>query len=193
MTREYRTDQASSIRICCGTEFSDDGCDPEFIDDRIVSDLLSIGFVAEHTGDELYIEITDPDTRCQPSEFVREVVLPLFGRHHPERLTRSEATLRIAQWLDELRGNDCTKAITLVYGSAFDWIYLLDQWDSMAGKPSWVAPRNIWGLLAPGKFMPYGTDVFFDLVSEYCQEHQEQHHALVDARRLKYAWNKAGR
>ncbi|MBK7686598.1 MAG: hypothetical protein IPJ25_11765 [Rhodocyclaceae bacterium] len=168
--------------------------DTEFTDGDLLSvdDLLSIGFVAELTDDELYIEITDRDPQCRPSEFVREVVLPLFGRHHPERRTRAEAAVRIAQWLDELRDSDCTTDITLVSDSAFDWIYLLNLLDSMAGQPSWVAPRNIRGLLVQSILMPCQIDVFFDLVNEYHEEHQEQHHALVDARSLKVAMSRVG-
>ena len=173
------------IHIYLDTEFSDG-------DLLSVDDLLSIGFVAELTDDELYIEITDRDPQCRPSVFVREVVLPLFGRHHPERLTRGEAALRIAQWLDELRGGDCTTDITLVSDSAFDWIYLLNLWDSIAGQSSWVAPRNIRGLLVQSILMPYQIDVFFDLVNQYHEEHQEQHHALVDARALKVAMGRVG-
>lgn len=164
--------------------------DTEFTDFGIDSDLLSIGFVAATTDDELYIEITDPHPQCQPSEFVREFVLPLFGRHRPERLTRTQAAIRIDQWLDGLRGGDRETPIAFVSDSVLDWQYLMELWVSMPGEPSWAAARNIRGMLAQSTLMPHQTELLFAHVDEYHQERQEQHHALVDARALKMAMDR---
>lgn len=60
-------------------------------------DLLSIGLVVADIDAELYIEIADADVRAS-SDFVKETVLPLFGRHSPEVPTRAAAAARIEAW-----------------------------------------------------------------------------------------------
>lgn len=160
--------------------------DTEFTDIAPGAELLSIGFVAFDTDDELYIELSDAD-RSGASDFVIEVVFPLFGLHNPEVLTREQAGERINNWFDYLRDSNRDRPIICVSDSAFDWEYLLELYPPMNYGDSWARERNIVGRLLHNMLMSGRQgEAFYEAVEDYFRKHgAEQHHALVDARSLK--------
>lgn len=163
--------------------------DCEFTDLASDSDLLSIGFVAAESDSELYIEVSDANFAIA-SHFVRQEVLPLFGQHNPEVLLRADAAKRIETWLGDLRSGDPQRQIVMVSDSQWDWQHFLDLFPVFrAGHPSWASEFNLVGrmvqqLLGSGRQMAG----FNESMETYHRQHQQRHHALVDARALKTAY-----
>jgi hypothetical protein len=166
------------IRIFYDTEFTS-------LED-INADLLSIGFAAE-SGDDLYIEITDWDrVGCKPSEFVKDVVMPLLGRHNPQRLSRRMARLRITEWLNSLR-QDSTDPIALWSDSDIDLQWLTELFVRQPAEQSWLSEMNVVPHITYRVLSWAHCEALNDLIDEYHREHGEQHHALVDARAIRAA------
>jgi hypothetical protein len=155
------------------------------------ADLLSIGFAAADSDAELYIEIEDADL-ATASLFVREVVLPLFGQHKPEVLTRDAAAARIEAWLDELREGDRQRQIVMMSDSPLDWQFFRELFVPMPGQPPWPSEVNVVGrmvqhVLGSGRQQA----AFAEALESYFRRHKGRHHALVDARVLKLAFLEA--
>jgi hypothetical protein len=163
--------------------------DGEFTDLQRDSELLSIGFVLMDGDAELYIEIADADVGAS-SDFVKETVLPLFGRHAPEVLTRADAAARIEGWLDALRNGDRKRPIHLVADSGWDWLHLASLFPGRLPRgPSWASKLNLVSRTVQHLLDQSGSHrTFHEAVAEYHRQHGEQHHALVDARALKAGW-----
>lgn len=119
--------------------------DCEFTDISSASSLLSIGLVAADSDAELYIEIADVDVSGS-SDFVKEVVMPLLGRHTPEILTRVTAAARIETWLDTLRDGDRQRQIQMIADSSYDWDHFLALFPVRSPLESaWAAEFNLVG------------------------------------------------
>lgn len=163
--------------------------DCEFTDLSPASRLLSIGLVVADSDAELYIEIEDVD-REAGSDFVKETVQPLFGRHAPEVLTRVDAAARIEAWLDSARGGDRQRQIQMIANSSWDWCHFLGLFPARAPSESaWAAEFNLVGRMVQHLLDLTGLDRPFEsALAMYHQQHGEQHHALVDARALKAGW-----
>jgi hypothetical protein len=162
--------------------------DCEFTDLTSDADLLSIGFAAADSDAELYIEIEDAN-RAIASHFVRTEVLPLFGQHYPEVLTRDQAAVRISEWLDSLRDGDRQRQIIMVSDSPLDWQFFLELFIPMPGQPPWASDFNVVGrmvqhLLGSGRQQA----AFAEALENHFRCHKGRHHALVDARGLKAAY-----
>lgn len=168
--------------------------DCEFTDISSASSLLSIGLVAADSDAELYIEIADVDVSVS-SDFVKKTVLPLFGRHTPEILTRVAAAVRIETWLDTLRDGDRQRQIQMIADSSFDWDHFLVLFPVRSSLESaWAAEFNLVGRVAQHLLDLTGPDRTFEsALAMYHRQHGEQHHALVDARALKAGWMAAKR
>jgi hypothetical protein len=152
------------------------------------ADLLSIGFAAADSDAELYIEIEDANLAIS-SLFVRTEVLPLFGQHNPEVLTRDAAAARIEAWFDELREGDRQLQIVLVSDSPMDWQLFSELFVTMPGQPPWTSEVNVVGrmvkhLLGSGRQQA----AFNEELELYFRRTPGRHHALVDARGLKAAY-----
>jgi len=162
--------------------------DCEFTDITSDADLLSIGFVAADSENELYIEIGDAN-RAQASLFVRHEVLPKFGMHNPQVLKRVGAAARIEEWLDDLRGGDRQQQIVVLSDSTWDWQFLLELFIPMPGEPPWARSFNVASRLVQ-QYLDSGrqTACFNEALDMFHREHRQQHHALVDARGLKLAY-----
>jgi hypothetical protein len=162
--------------------------DCEFTDLTPDSDLLSIGFVASDFSHELYIELLDAEVRLS-SDFVRSEVIPLFGKHNPEVLTRAAAAVRIEEWLDDLRDGDRSRQIVALSDSAWDWQHLLELFVTMPGTEPWARTFNVVGRMVHSMLGSGSQIAVFDqAVEAYHQQHNQRHHALVDARALKTAF-----
>lgn len=99
--------------------------DCKFTDISPDSALLSIGLIVAEGDADLYIEIADVDLGAS-SDFLEDSVLPLFGRHFPEVLTRSDAAFRIETWLDSVRDGDRQRQIQMIADSQLDWHHFLE-------------------------------------------------------------------
>lgn len=163
--------------------------DCEFTDLSPNSSLLSIGLVVADGDAELYIEIADANVGAS-SDFVKETVLPLFGRHAPELPTRVAAAARIETWLDTVRGNDRQRQIQMIADSSWDWDHFLALFPARSpDEPVWAAEFNLVGRMVQYLLDPSGPGRTFDTaMTMYHAQHGEQHHALVDARALKTGW-----
>ena len=166
--------------------------DAEFTDLTSDSDLLSIGFVAADSSAELYIEIADANFAIA-SHFVRTEVMPLFGQHNPVVLTRYKAAERIAEWLDGLREGDRQRQIIMVSDSQSDWMHFLELFPaSNPDEPSWAAQFDLVGRMVHQMLECGRHQAAFDQELEaYFWQHKPRHHALVDARGLKAAWERS--
>ncbi len=162
--------------------------DTEFSDFKNPS-LISIGMVAAETEDSLYIVLDS----CDPSAFsyfVLETVLPLLDLHEPEVLSRDQAARRILEFLDRLRDDNRDIPILLTSDSEVD-IRLIS---ALIGEEEGItlAVRNITGCIAQNEIPAQEVDLFFIHQESFFQgEYEaERHHALVDAKSLKYAWKR---
>jgi hypothetical protein len=151
--------------------------------------LLSIGLIAE-TGAECYIEVAGAKDMVV-SEFVKADVLPLFGQHSPLVLKYDVIATHLEAWFDQLRG--CNREIGIVLVSDFptDWMLVSELKVPMPGERSWTRAANIGGRMVQS-LMTSGRQVaeYFDAIQEFHRGHKQQHHALVDARAMRYAISK---
>jgi hypothetical protein len=162
--------------------------DTEFTDFDPNADLLSIGMVEAKSGTELYIEISDANLSAS-SGFVRETVLPLFGKHSPQVLPRTEAASRIEEWLSDLRNGQTARPIQLISDSLWDWKLLLGLNTGESGESSWANRLNVECRLILSVLGPESqAETFADTIEQFYRLHGDQHHALVDARALREAW-----
>jgi hypothetical protein len=162
--------------------------DTEFTSLTSDADLMSLGFTALDMQNELYIEIEDANLAIA-SHFTRTEVLPLFGRHNPEVLTRDQAAIRIAEWLDGLRDGNRDRPIVMVSDSPLDWQFFLGLFIQMPGQPPWASDFNVVGRMV-SSLLDSGRQqaAFTEAVELYHRQHKQRHHALVDARGLKAAY-----
>jgi hypothetical protein len=160
--------------------------DCEFTDLTTDSDLLSIGFIASEFNAELYIEILDAEVQ-RSSFFVKSEVIPLFGKHNPEILTRDQAAVRIQGWLDSLR-TDRSQQLVLVSDSTWDWNHLLELFIPKPDEPNWARSFNLVGRMVQNLLHPQRAEAFARELALYHRQHKQQHHALVDTRALKHAF-----
>jgi hypothetical protein len=162
--------------------------DTEFTSLTSDADLLSIGLTALDFDADLYIEISDANLAIA-SHFTRTEVLPLFGQHNPEVLTRDAAAARIEAWFDELREGDRQRQIVLVSDSPMDWQLFHELFIPLPGQPPWTSEVNVVGrmvkhLLGSGRQQA----AFAEALEDYFRRHKGRHHALVDAHGLKAAY-----
>jgi hypothetical protein len=148
--------------------------------------LLSIGLVAE-SGTELYIEVAGAQ-ELVVSDFVRHEVLPLLGLHTPLVLEYDAIALQLEAWFDGLRGGDRRIGIVLVSDYPVDWMLVTELKVLMPGEQSWTRAANIGGRMVQN-LMASGRQVaqYFEAIEDFHRIHGQRHHALVDARAVKYA------
>lgn len=138
--------------------------DTEFTD-FIDCELISIGLVADD-GREFYGERSDFE-KSSCSEFVRAAVLPQLGQYPDRVFTRDSLHAELSLWLDQYI-NTRERLLCFDYGG--DWELLCDLMD---GPPAgWQACR-------------IGLDQ--QRMEDYFRRHAGRHHALIDARAMKYA------
>lgn len=133
-------------------------------------DLLSLALVAED-GQEFYAERTDyQQSEC--SGFVKDTVLPLFGRVPGAACDSAEMALRLRTWFDAL-----PEAATIVFDYYADWDLLVG---ATPGRP----PANCATQLYLNGYAI--THPIFEQAQNltYTQA-WPPHHALADARALR--------
>lgn len=142
--------------------------DTEFTDFKDPK-LISIGLVAL-SGDEFYAEAEYPLDEC--SEFVRATVLPLLNPSK-KPLSLGEVRAELVSWIEAIRQDE---PVLICYDSEYDR-KMLDQIFN-GDMPLGVVLRNL-GALYVNKIKKYEFHV---------RHKQAEHHALHDARALKYAF-----
>lgn len=151
--------------------------------------LLSLGLVSEH-GDEIYVEVVGAmDMVVSP--FVKGEVFPLLGKHDPVVLAYDDIATHLEDWFDVLRGGDRNIGIVLVTDYPTDWQLVAELRVPMPAEPTWTRAANIGGRMVQN-MMTSGRQVgeYFDAIEEFHRIHKQQHHALVDARAMKFAISK---
>lgn len=137
--------------------------DTEFTD-FIDCDLISIALVADD-GREFYAERTDFD-RHTCSAFVREAVLPQLGQYPGRIFSRASLHAALHEWLEQFGGG------TFCMDFHGDWDLLVDLLD---GVPDDWDAALIWDQADKAR------------LESYFQQFGGRHHALHDARALRYA------
>ncbi len=134
------------------------------------TDLISIGMVAA-TGEEFYAEVPYPDAAC--SAFVREAVVPQLGC--PEAfITRSGLQQRLYTWLGIVRPS-ADSVVQICYDYETDWTLFCDALHDRV--PPWMWHANV------------NRHVNALMHWDFFSTHKiAEHHALNDARALKYAY-----
>ena len=130
--------------------------------------LISIGIVAQ-TGDEFYAEVEYPFDKC--SDFVRASVLPLLNQNKTLSLVELKAAL--SAWIEKVRQE---MPILICYDSEYDR-QMLDQIFKQ-DTPNGVIFRNL-GASYVNKIKMH---------KYYVKHKTPEHHALNDARALKYGF-----
>lgn len=143
--------------------------------------LISIGLVAED-GQEFYRELLDTWDISDCSGFVRSVVLELLDNQ--EYIKEADLAVELRDWLESFEGevvlrSDCVR---------LDWRFI-DHLFTFYG--CW--PKNLRRKAGMIYFRhPRHQERYNDGLDQYWRENIErQHHALVDARSLRYAWRYA--
>ncbi len=130
--------------------------------------LISIGLVTS-TGEEFYAEVNFNLEEC--SDFVRQTVIPLLTRG--EKVSLADLKTSLSAWIEEVRGEGPT---LLCYDSEYDRKMLESIFES--DFPNGVVLRNL-GATYVNKLKQY---------EYYVKSKEAEHHALHDARALKYAF-----
>ena len=130
--------------------------------------LISIGLVTS-TGEEFYAEVEFDLEVC--SDFVRRTVVPLLTQ--TETLSLADLKTSLSTWIEEVREPGPT---LLCYDSEYDRKMLDSIFEN--DYPSGVVLRNL-GASYINKLKQYEYHV---------KNKQAEHHALHDARALKYAF-----
>ena len=152
-------------------------------------ELLSLGLVHADSDKELYVVIADPDPACRPSGFVIHEVFKLIGLHDPEVLTREQCAHRIDAFIADCRGSP-DKPVLILADAAIDWQLLIELWPPMPGQQTWASANNIRGAYLCDQVQPQQQVLLDEFVEEFHAIHDQRHHALMDARALKYAHKK---
>lgn len=132
--------------------------------------LISIALVSDD-GDEFYVELDDfPFEAC--NAFVREIVLPQLGQIPNAVMDRDRLRTSLLTWLEHVRAS--SETVVASYDYFGDWALLAEV---LGTTPSWLRPDNI-----RGRVDEVVRSEFFQLTG------LSAHHALHDARALRYAY-----
>jgi hypothetical protein len=151
--------------------------DTEFTD-FVAQRLISVGIVCAD-GAEFYVELTDfPKYVC--SDFVKQTVLPLLqgGKY---ATTEIGAAIALGNWLD-----DRPEPLEFVVDYTPDYELVIDLLRGTVNPtPKIKFLHTLFGM----ERGPYET--YKAAKAEFYARHTQIHHALVDARAMKYAVEQA--
>lgn len=142
--------------------------------------LISIGCVA-HDGRAFYAELSDTWHEGLCSDFVIQTVLPLLEGGEC-RMKESELAVCLKDWIEALTNNQVTLRSDAI-GVDWPWVEQLFQFYGCWPKNLRRSPGSIYFEDMRQKFR-------FDagLHSFWTTNAARQHHALVDAKSLLFAW-----
>jgi len=158
--------------------------DTEFTKFRSVDDepkLISIGLVSED-GREFYAELLDTWDISDCSQFVISVVLELLD--NKEYIKEAELAVKLKDWI---QGLGAEEVVLRCDSPSYDWPFVADLF-------------NFYGW--PVNLRKKCGTVYFDNdrqthryqsgLAEFWKDNQARmHHALVDARSMRFAWKYA--
>jgi hypothetical protein len=154
------------MRVFLDTEFTN------FTDPQ----LISCGLVAEN-GNEFYAEMSNGWQTEKCSDFVVTAVLPLLNQSRYASFTRLQAGKNLNDWLASLGSS-----IALIYDAEIDWQLIADLLQSHQSITSCLISPTL--LSWPGSAMARHYEL---LLEETLAGDAVRHHALVDARALRWA------
>lgn len=142
--------------------------------------LISIGCVAQD-GREFYAELADTWHPANCSEFVVETVLPLL-QGGEQRMTESELSVHLRDWIEGLTDE---QVVLRTDAPRFDWPWVEELFTFYG---CW--PKNLRRRCGTIYFdEPRQQDRYSVAMQSFWQENiARQHHALVDAKSLFFAW-----
>ncbi len=145
--------------------------------------LISIGCVAED-GREFYAEVDGGWHRGLCSDFVIQTVLPLLQGGEC-RMAEVELAVRLKDWIEGLTDKE---VILRSDCPGYDW-----PWVEQIFQFHGCWPKNLRRKCGTIYFNhDYQVNRYQNALAQYWKEHgSHQHHALVDARSLLYAWKAA--
>ena len=143
--------------------------------------VLALGLAADD-GRECYVEVLDPIRHARASVFCKDVVIPQFGRVPGAGVPDDvQAGRRVADWLETF-----ADPIVVAYDYKLDWRFLEEvlrtagRWPALAAR---LRADDVAGVAAPGSPGAAAQDAVFE-----SSRIPGRHHALVDARALRAAW-----
>jgi len=157
----------SHMRLFLDTEFTD----------LLDCELLSIGIVSED-GQEFYAERNDVDlARC--GDFARVAVVPQLGQAGAFIGTEAEVSSMLRRWLERFEGR-----VDVCVDHPTDWelfVYLARDPETLE-KPGDIRGQSVRNLVDPRDVEAYWTS-----------HGRRAHHALHDARALKFGYDAASK
>lgn len=157
--------------------------DTEFSSLDAEAQLVSIGCVALD-GEEFYAELTDTYQPSDCSSFVVQTVLPLLQGGEC-RMSKAELAMRLKAWIEGLTPSQ------VVFQSdvpGLDWPFVEEIFNSFECWPRNLSRKCEGTWLADEE----QKDRYQAALANYWRNNAyRQHHALVDARSLLYAWQQA--
>lgn len=145
--------------------------------------LISIGCVAED-GREFYVELSNTWHPANCSDFVVQNVLPLLNGGEC-RITEAELAVRLKDWIEGLTEKE---VILRSDQPRIDW-----QWVEQLFQFHGCWPKNLRRKCGTIYFNhDYQINRYQAALREYWKANTaRQHHALVDAKSLLFAWKVA--
>jgi hypothetical protein len=141
--------------------------------------LISIGLVAEDSRERYYeLDDTYDDHLC--SLWVHQNVIPLLDGGD-FRIGVTELAARLKSWIESLTNDE---VILRTDAPAYDWPFI----EELFNFYGW--PKNLRRTCGTMDFESVHQVLRYETaVAEYFITHDSrQHHALVDARAMQYAW-----
>lgn len=156
--------------------------DTEFtsINPHVTPNLISIGCISAD-GREFYAELTDTYHLGECSDFVIKTVLPLLeGGEY--RMQEAQLAIRLKSWVESLGENE------VVFRSdapGFDWPFVAEMFQFHGCWPANLR-RKCGTIYWENERFQHRYNAGME---SYWKDHsQRQHHAMVDARSLRFSW-----
>ncbi|NCN89503.1 MAG: hypothetical protein GW936_08730 [Gallionella sp.] len=176
MVTEDNRKRGKALSVFFDTEFT------RFRDLEHEPKLISIGLVAED-GREFYAELTDTYQESDCSDFVLDVVRPLLDGSN--KLQEAQLAVQLKDWIERLGADE---VVLRCDAPAYDWTFVVELF-------------RFYGVWASNLRRKSGT-VYFDsdrqihryqsaLAMFWMDNQARMHHALVDARSMRFAWRYA--
>jgi DNA polymerase III epsilon subunit-like protein len=156
--------------------------DTEFTSINPINDqaLISIGLVTDE-GREFYAELSDTWQESMCSAFVQDNVLPLL-EGGDALLLEAQLALQLKEWIE---GSGAGEVVLVSDAPQFDWPWVCELFEYHG---QW--PKNLRRECRRVQFRDERHMHRFNSgLASFWQTHREkQHHALWDAKALKFAW-----
>lgn len=153
------------------TQFRDMGREPK---------LISIGLVEEN-GCEFYAELIDTYQKSDCSNFVVDVVLPLMDGN---RMKEAQLAYRLKDWIESLEAEE---VVLRCDSPSYDWLLVVALFNSYG----W--PLNLCRKVSTVEFESDRQALWYQagLAIFWMENAERMHHAMVDARAMRFAWEYA--